>query len=134
MSTRSTPLELLEAGRERLVENGWAQGDFMDSEFHYCAVGALHGFRGFFNIDTQEFDYNSPRYSAALDEAVLFLDNAVKRNIDRTGEVLPGIERYNDMIAKSINDVLAVYDDAIVMAKEAERDGKKPERTKGIVW
>ena len=134
MSTKNTPLELLEAGRERLVENGWVQGDFMDSEFRYCAVGALHGFQGFFNIATQEFDYNDPRFSAELDEAVIFLDNAVKRNIGRTGEVLPGIERYNDMIAKSINDVLAVYDDAIVMAKEAERDGKKPERTKGIVW
>lgn len=109
-----TPVELLQAGKERLLRHGWMQKETGLPNGRSCAYGAL--------IFSVNGDYDP------VNHALTFLE----RSINST-DWYP-LTVWNDKEDRTFNEVMDLYDEAILLAKEheAERsnfpisDGVKP--------
>lgn len=141
-----TPEEILEYGRLLLVEDGWMTGELamaVTGPQSRCAVGALlavkcnwvtavprlHSMdRGFWQRDRDEGDANP-----AEKEAAKYLYNAFEELFPRDmkevnwrdhDSYLLAIEEINDSKALSERDILAAFERAVVIAKEAAAQSK----------
>jgi len=104
--TTLTPRELLELGRARLIENGWAQGAQRDRYGQVCAAGAL-----IYAVDDSAA--RDGTFAEVFHKAYKYLSKATPH---RFGDVV----RANDNIGTVFADVLEWYDKAILAAKEDE--------------
>jgi len=106
-----TPAELLEAAKTRLMEKGWVRGRWGSKEGPNCAGGALiaEGLK----CNDYLLGEGSSKYLAER-----FLVGAIQH---RGFGNMFSIPTWNDKIAKDFNDVVALFDEAIILAKEAER-------------
>lgn len=95
---------VLTAARERLLEKGWIQGTGRSAE-GYCMVGATH------SVTAQLVDCGLPWKEA--DELEVRANSALKVAL---GSVL--VIAFNDAPGRTLNEVLAVFDDAILAEKE----------------
>jgi hypothetical protein len=102
-----TPRRLLELGRARLIENGWAQGAQRDRYGQVCAAGAL-----IYAIDDKPM--LDSVFSEIFYKAYEYLTKAAPH---RFGDII----RANDNIGTVLADVLEWYDKAILAAKEDEK-------------
>lgn len=104
MEVGMTEVEILQAGRTTLLECEWgkASGGAMPPPHpQKCAITAL---------PSQNDIWGSEAYEAA------------SNRLTRTSRVMTDlpIHEFNDLPETSLNDVLAVYDEAILQAKEDE--------------
>jgi hypothetical protein len=99
-------VEALEYGKRRLLEKGWTRGAFARNSYNhpvdhddasavaFCMRGAL------------------PNTTDA--RVIVVLNAAVRRRLGRWESTA----FYNDVIAKDRSDAIAVYDEAIAIAKD----------------
>ena len=100
-------IEVLEAAKKKLLDGGWQRNHWGEVGGPYCSEGAL--------IWVQ-YDHRSNQLTVqAKLEATKFLLDAIER---QTGKRVTIIS-WNDRTAIGPSDVIAVFDDAILAAKEA---------------
>ena len=118
-------VEILQAGRDRLVRDGWTWGTLATPGGERCAVGALLGttvlgeVNGIRKYSRDIFVANTEELEAATYLSDVASKRMYQAGID--GLSLNTITNFNDGWANSINDVLSLYDDAILNAKEANQ-------------
>ena len=99
-----TDLEILQRARAALVEHGWRQGTFGTTERGFCALGAVRF--AAYDIDGTYL---------LTDETRAFEVRKLLECVMPVGYGLPG---WNDYAARTIDDVLALFDRAIAEARE----------------
>ncbi len=104
-------IEVLEAAKKKLLDGGWQRNHWGEEGGPYCSEGALI----WVQYDHRNSHRNSRLTVQAKVEATRFLLDAIER---RTGQRLSVIS-WNDRTAIGPSDVIAVFDDAILAAKEA---------------
>ncbi len=100
-------IEVLESAKKKLLVGGWQRNHWGEEGGPYCSEGAL--------IWVQYDHRNNHLTVQAKFEATSFLLDAIER---RTGQRLTIIS-WNDRTAIGPSEVIAVFDDAILAAKEA---------------
>lgn len=129
--TTHTALDVLKGARQRLADNGWHTGTLAKdkdgnnvltsdpSACSFCALGAIHAQAGVpidFDLDELERGREA-RYAAAdiLRDVVQPL--LLERQSDDLDEFpLSGVADWNDLVAQTKDEVLAVFDEAIAAA------------------
>ena len=104
-------IEVLEAAKKKLLDGGWQRNHWGEEGGPYCSEGALI----WVQYDHRNSHRNSRLTVQAKVEATRFLLDAIER---QTGKRVTIIS-WNDRVAKGPSDVIAVFDDAILAAKEA---------------
>ena len=94
-------VEILQAAKEHLIENGWCKQDLWNAEGQACAMGAL------FSVGKH----------GAISRAMDFLIASVPTCSTAGYRTVPG---FNDDPDVGFNEVMGLYDNAILLAKEAE--------------
>lgn len=103
-----TPKEVLVGGKAIIEEYGWVQGRFGDTTRGFCAYGAM--------------DYAwVTREGPKVGKPELY--NAVRLFRETAGA--PSVDRWNDEICRTKEEVLAMFDKAIARAEEAECSAQK---------
>lgn len=96
-----TIAEILRAGKARLLERGWCQGDekaiFGDGKFGYCAATAMEGRADDTDFTCGEFLRQANHISGSLGD-------------------------WNDAPERTLEDVLAAYDKAIAAAEANDNE------------
>ncbi len=93
----------LQAGRDFLAANGWCQGQIWDGQGRYCMVGAMR----------------ARNYSQFPTCSEHFLHEFCTEKFGKVGIFnIAGTAAFNDFIAKSKDDCLRVFDEAIASALE----------------
>lgn len=101
------PSDNLAAARSYLIEHGWARKTLQADDGRVCALGAL--------------ECVGVEWDVAFETDCL-QDAAIERAGAMVGSPFPiaTIASFNDDFAESTSDVIAIYDRAIILAKEAE--------------
>ncbi len=127
-----TPVELLQEGRDRLMRDGWVKSAFVSTGNRHCALGALFGTEltvatrrlneteTYTEVDYYHtYDQQDPNVQRAHD----YLITAIPKSLPAkryTREISAGVPGFNDHLDTQFNDVIALYDRAILAAKEGE--------------
>ncbi len=124
-----TPVELLQEGRDRLMRDGWVKSAFVSTGNRHCALGALFGTELILTtrqLSETEF-YHETDYCHAYDlqhpsvqRAHGYLLLALSEDFRKRHPT--GIPSFNDHIDTQFNDVIALYDNAILAAKEGAHE------------
>ena len=108
-----TVTEIFQAGRDRLVERGFCKNALVDDEGRVCAMGAIAD-------ATPEHKMGHPRLWGEA-EVWSRADKILCEFAPRvSGNWWSDIVAYNNHPDTTINDVLQVFDDAILAAKERD--------------
>lgn len=110
-------IDVLNKMKDVLIENGWCKTELQHPNGNVCLIGARNKVMGVLNtqLDCQS-SYRVDSVSEAL-ENVMPIDCQRKHPSEDTTRAW----MYNDRYAYSVNDVLAIIDDAIIAEKERER-------------
>ena len=101
-------VEDLEAVKARLLTKGWIKGRNEDEEGRCCLSGAIHRVAS----DGKTWvEMTNPEYTRNLHRLDALWDTAIVPAVYRRGET--SLIHFNDHIAKTVDDVIAVIDDAI---------------------
>lgn len=101
--------ELLTMARTRLLEKGWIKGHLGDPRGRVCAMGAVH-----YTLRDISIHLGS---NENLHDKLLDLLSRAAGVAGRTR-----IPTWNDAKNRNFNEILAAFDEAILLAKEEERD------------
>jgi len=108
----ATPAELLQKAKDRLIEKGWTRHDWGGDAGPNCTLGALIAEYGLL----QPVTWDAPLYRNRF-RAEHYLGEAV----DNQGYSGRTITSWNDECARDFNDVMALFDEALALAKEDDR-------------
>lgn len=98
------PSEILQATKERLMEKGWTQRIYGDSEGPNCISGA--------------FTFTVHVLNQAARLSLYDVEKYFMRSIEH--DAMCSITRWNDQHDRTFGDVMAALDNAIILAKEEE--------------
>ena len=103
-----TALELLQKARENLMTYGWCKDNSYESQTgRACALGAMEATR-----EAEEFLKLAVPYDFRIKHKAAHRPGQQQKMV---------VAAYNDDPKTTFNDIVALYDDAILIAKEAER-------------
>ena len=105
-------VEVLQAAKDRIIERGWCKNVLVDDDGRVCAVGALYD--GTVENMYGNSDFISSHHKEIMD-AEFFL---TKCSPPVPGAPWGDIVSYNNFSTTTVNDVLNVFDQAILKAKE----------------
>lgn len=104
-------LECLRLARDKLMEDGWHQGSYHEGKRH-CALGAI-------KITLSDMAY--PHRDSLAEQATKYLVMAIPKDWKPSTEdtrMLANVPRFNDDPTTTFNDVIALFEDAMLLVKE----------------
>ena len=112
-----TAVEVLTRAKEILMEKPWGKGAHRNQKGELCMAGAhLEAYAGRCLKGMEFLDY-AMRMGECNPEQFSYLNRAATRLFPERGERTASV---NDHPETTFQDVMAVFDDAILLAKEAE--------------